>query len=272
MINAMTVRVATAAAFAAVVISVGGCPEPYYDDDIGVEGVATDPGALAGTFAMKSESTDQADTILGAVDTGGITFSLVTRTWRQDEPSFYDEVHRVCDVENFETAGLSTVNSRATINAIPESDAVLEIEHATGLYVRHTFREYWAIRNLDDDDPIPTNKDSNAFYDMDEDGNPGTTVLTSGLVDGEVYVAQRKTIDQAGVVQGSEHSFGLAKVKKEGTVLAASNDLLLNEAPRVPHPDPKRSWWMEIRVDDDAGCDAVTDAIDSDDLPRRRPF
>jgi hypothetical protein len=267
----MIIRLAVVVA-ATSVVGATGCPEPYYDDDIGVEGVATDPGALAGTFAMKSEATDQADTILGPVDTGGITFSLVTRTWNPDDGNFYDEVHRVCEVENFETAGLTTVNSRDTIDAIPESVAVLEVEHATGLFVRHTYHEYWAVQNLDDDDPLPEDKDSNVFYDMDDDGNPGTTVFTSGLVDGEVYVAQRKTIDQSGVVQGDEHSFGLAKVKKEGTVLAASNDLLLNEAPRVPHPDPKRSWWMEIRVDDDADCGAVRDAIASDDLPRRRPF
>ena len=260
---------ATAIAF---VGAAAACPEPFYDDNIGVEGVATEAGSLQGTFALKSQALDQANTILGPVDTGGITYSLVTRTWRADEPNLYDETHKVCDVENFETAGLTTVNTRATIDGIPESITVLDVDHATGAFVRTPFHESWAVQNLADDEALPEDKTSDVFYDMDGDGNPGATVTTSGLVDGEVYVAQRKTVDQTGVVQGEALNFGLSRVKKEGTVLGANNDLLLNEAERVPHPNPKQSWWMEIRVDDDANCDAVRDARDSDELPIKRPF
>ena len=134
------------------------------------------------------------------------------------------------------------------------------------------YREFWAVQGLNDDEPLPTDKESAVFYDMDGDTNPGATLTASGLVDGEVYVAQRKTVDQQGVVQGTDSSFGLAQVKKEGTVLGASNDLLLNEAPRTPHPNPKNSWWVEVRIDDGAGCDGVTAARDSEALPLRRPF
>jgi hypothetical protein len=248
------------------------CQEPYYDDTIGVEGVPTDTGALAGTFALQSQAMDQANTVLGPVDTGGITWSLVVRTVRADDPNAYDERIEVCDVENFETAGLTTVNTPATIDAIPESLATLIVDHATGAFQRQPYREYWAVRDLDDDAPFPTDKASPVFYDMDGDEKPGTTVITSGLVNGEVYVAQRKTVEQTGVVQGEDVSFGLSKVKKEGTVLAASTDFLLNEAPREPHPNPKNSWFMEVRLADGAGCDAVVAARDDETLPVRRPF
>lgn len=248
------------------------CQEPYYDDTIGVEGVATDVGALAGTFALQSQAMDQANTVLGPIDTGGVTWSLVVRTIRVDQPDRYDERIEVCDVENFESAGLTTVNTPATIDAIPEGLATLVVDHATGAFHREPYREFWAVRDLDDDAPFPTDKESPVFYDMDDDGQPGATVLTSGLVDGEVYVAQRKTIEQTGVVQGEDVSFGLSKVKKEGTVLAASNDFLLNEAPREPHPNPKNSWFMELRIGEGDGCDAVLAARDDETLPIRRPF
>jgi hypothetical protein len=258
------------------------CAEPHYDDEIGVEGVVTDRGSLTGTFALKSQALDQANTILGPVDTGGVTYSLVVRTLSAEVStgleggvagaSLYDERIEVCDVENFETAGLTTVNTPDTVAAIPEVLAVLEVDHGTGFFLRHTYREYWAVQGLDEDDPLPTDKTSSVFYDMDADGNPGTTLTTSGLVDGEVYVAQRKTVDQEGVVQGTDESLGLSRVKKEGTVLGASNDLLLNETERVPHPDPKASWFFEVRLDDGAGCDAVVAAKINEDLPRRRPF
>lgn len=273
MLRPAALLLASAPLAAAAVGLTAGCEEPYYDDNIGVEGVATEPGSLAGTFALKSQALDQADApILGKVDAGGITYGLVVRTWREDDPGFYDERIKVCDVENFEVAGLTTTNTRATIESIPDSDAVLEVNHPSGEFVRHTYREFWAVRDLPDDEDFPTNKESRFFYDMDEDGNPGTTLNASGLVTGDVYVAQRKTIDQTGVVQGEDVCFGLARVKKEGIVIGATNDLLLAESERVPHPDPKQSWWMEIRLDDDDGCDAVIDAVQSDALPRRRPF
>ena len=251
-----------------------GCEEPFFDDNIGVEGVPVEAGSLAGTFALKSQALDQADApLIGKVDAGGITFGLVIRTWRgNEEPNLYDERIEVCDVENFEVAGLTTVNSRDTIESIPVSDAVVDVDHGTGAFVRQTYHEFWAVEGLDDDASFPSNPGSRVFYDMDDDGNPGTTVLASGLVTGEVYVAQRKTVDQAGVVRGTDKSFGLARVKKEGIILDATNDLLKTESERVPHPDPKQSWWMEIRLDDDAGCDDVVRAKEDDDLPRRRPF
>lgn len=248
------------------------CPEPFYDDTIGVAGVATEPGSLAGTFGLQSQAMDQVHTVLGLIETGGITWSLVERTAHTDDPSTYDETIRVCDVHNFEVAGLTTTIPRATLDALPPSSASVVIDHGSGAYRRNAYREYWAVHDLDDDAAFPTDTASPVFYDMDADGHPGTTLVTSGLVEGEVYVAQRKTVVQDGVVQGVDLSFGLSRVKKEGIVLAATNDLLLTESPREPHKNPKNSWFAEIRLDDGAGCDAVLNARDAADLPLRRPF
>lgn len=248
------------------------CAEPFYDDDIGVEGVAVDEGSLAGTFAVKGVAVDQADTVLGKVDTGGMSFYLSTRTFNA-ETKVYEETLKQCAVDNFETAGLQTTNNPDAVAAIPSIRAELTVDHATGEVVRSTYREYWAIEGLADDEDLPADKDDDVYVDADDDGNPGDTVFTSGLVnDGEVYIAQRKTVDTHGVVRSVDESFGLLHAVKEGIILGANNDLLLNEAERVPHPDPKQSWWMEIRLDDDAGCDDVKDARDDEDLPLRRPF
>ena len=275
----MSIRVQVLSSVVVVVVGLipagagAGCAEPYYDDNIGVEGVPTQEGSLAGTFAIESLATDQADVpIFGRIDTGGVTYALITRTWREEEPSTYDETIKVCDVLNFETAGLTTVNTPDTIAGIPEATTTLTVEHATGAFVRTPFREFWAVRDLDNDDDFPTDIDSPVFYDMDDDNNPGTTVVASGLQSGEVYVAQRKTVDHQGVVRSADNSFGLAKVKKEGIVLDASNDLLKTESPRTPHPDPKRSWWFEIRLDDDDDCGAVMAAVADETLPLRSPI
>jgi len=248
------------------------CAEPFYDSDLGVSGVAVSEGSLTGVFAIKGVAVDQADTVLGPVDTGGMSFYLSRRSWN-DETKVYDEILRTCAVENFETAGLQTENSEAGIASIEEMPSTITVDHASGAFVRQTFHEYWAIEGLDDGDDLPADKDSDVYFDADGDDHPGITVFTQGLVpNGEVYVAQRKTVDTDGVVRSTDQSFGLLHAKKEGVVLGANNDLLLNEAERVPHPDPKQSWWMEVRLDDTAGCEEVKAARDSDELPRRRPF
>ena len=257
---------------AALALAAAGCAEPFYDSDLGVEGVATDTGSLAGTFGLKGNGVDQADTAIGKVDTGGRSFYLSQRTFNA-ATQVYDELLTVCAVENFETAGLQTTNNPAAIDAIPPVATTITVDHATGAYVRQTFREYWAVEGLDDDDDLPADPEDDVYYDSDDDGHPGATVFTQGLVpDGEVYIAQRKTVSATGVVRGVDQSFGLLASVKEGTVLAANNNLLLTEADRVPHPDPKESWWMELRLNDDADCDDVVAARDDDSLPLRRPF
>jgi hypothetical protein len=267
-------RVAALTLASGLALAVVGCAEPYYDDALGLDGVPVDDGSLAGTFGLQSTAVDQADVpVFGKIDTGGITASLVQRTWRgAADGDVYDEVITVCGVENFETAGVLTTVPDKAVRAIPQSAAVLHVDHDTGAYLRDTYREYWAVRDLDDDDPLPEDKSSDVFYDMDDDGHPGATVLATGLAEGEVYVAQRKTIDQKGIVRSEDGSLGLSHVTKEGVVLDATSDLLKTESARTPHPDPKQSWFIDVRLDDDAGCDDVLAAQASGALPRQSPI
>ena len=268
----MIIRIVLGRWYIAALLGGASCAEPFYDDNIGVEGVKIDEGALAGTFALKGNGVDQADTAIGKVDTGGRSFYRSQRTFNVDT-KVYDETLTLCAVENFETAGLQTTNNPAAIAAIPEVSTTIDVDHATGAYTRATFFEYWAIQGLGDTEPLPRDVNDDVYFDSDADGHPGATVFTQGLVpNGEVYIAQRKKVSATGVVRGVDKVFGLLASKKEGIVLAANNNFLLTEAVRVPHPDPKESWWMEIRIDDDGGCAEVEQARDDDDLPLRRPF
>jgi hypothetical protein len=257
-----------------VVAGATGCPAPVYDDELGLSGVPIESGSLAGVFGLQAMAVDQADVpLLGKVDTGGITASLVRRTWRGPEDAdAYDEVGVVCAVENFETGGLLTVIAASTIQALPAVNATLLVTHEAGSFQRRPYRERWALRDLADDEPLPADVDSRVYFDMESDGKPGATVQASGLVQGEVYVAQRKTVEQEGVVRSVDELVGLSRVRKEGVVLGATNDFLKTESKRTPHPDPRQSWSMEIRLSDDADCHDVIAAQESGALPRRSPL
>ena len=248
----------------------GACAQPVYDDRLGVAGVPVDEGALAGRFGLASSAADLANVpILGEQVSGGMSFLLVDRTW---DGAGYAQTNTLCRVLNFEVAGLASEVSDATARTVPPFAVPIAVDHDGGAVTTERFAELWAVQDLAGDDAMPTAPDDPRFYDMDGDDKPGATMATSGLVTGEVYFAQRKLLVYDGVVRSEDESFGLLTHKKEATVIAATDDLLLTQGERVQHPDPKESWWHEVRLADDATCDDLTAAVDDGTMPMLRPF
>lgn len=268
----------------ALVLSVAlagiGCPEPIYDADLGVEGVPVDEGALAGGFALLVQASDKAN-VPGLEDEvgGGFTLYAIERVI-DDAAAFggaYAQTMTACQVNNFEVAGLTTIVSRETAESIPPMVAgSVDIDESTGAVNGVAFVERWALDDsISDTDPLPEKPDDAGLIDMEGDGKPGATLVASGLANGEIYVNNRKTISLAGVVRGPDESFGLTTHKKEGFVLEATDPLLDVDAQREMHPDPKESWWHELRLappGERASCDDVNAALESGTLSRLRPF
>lgn len=253
-----------------VVAAASSCVEPVYDDRIGVAGVPTEEGALAGSFGLVSTCADLANVpLLGEQVGGGMTFTLVERSW---DGAAYQQQNTVCRVDNFEVAGLASAIRPVTARSIPPFPVTLAVDHAVGAASTERFFEMWAVRDLAPDDAMPTSPDDARFYDMDDDGNPGATVTTSGIVNGELYFAQRKGLTLEGVVRGPDESLGLIQHKKEATVIAATDELLLSQTERAQHPDPLLSWWHELRLQDGADCDDLEAAVDDGSVPVLRPF
>jgi hypothetical protein len=250
-----------------------GCAEPVYNDDIGLSGVPTESGALAGAFGLVSTAADLAQLPgLGDQIAGGMTFLLVERAW---DGEAYLQTNRVCRVENFDVAGLHTEVSRTTARSIPALDVTIHVDHATGAVSTEKAAELWALQDIGLDDDLPTSADDARVWDMDGDDKLGATITASGLVDGELYFAQRKTISFDGVVRGPDEMLGLVTHKKEAVVLDATSDFLKQNASRHQHPDPKESWWHEVRLapaGEGADCDDVEAAVDDETLSRLRPF
>ncbi len=260
-------------------------PEPYYDDDIGEEGVPVEEGSLAGTFATKSINAVQItipiinDPQIG----GGQNFRLVERTWDADAGT-YLQSSRLCGGNNFEVAGVTTVVPEDMYRAVPKStQEVLEMDHETGHYVSTGHLQLWALKDLPDPytTPLPADEEEamqephvSRIFDVDDDGNPGFTTFVEGAVQGEQYVAQRKTIDFDGITKSEDRVYGFAHNFGEILYLGNNNPLLdrRDEGASVPHPDPKESWFEEIRIDDGADCDDVMALAADGTLSRTRPF
>src|SRR3954469_22334380 len=81
---------------------------PKFDEDLGVAAQPVEPGALAGTFGLKTVSSTLAHaSILGDFQGGGANFRLVTRTY-DDATSTYQQRSSLCGGFNFEVAGVTT--------------------------------------------------------------------------------------------------------------------------------------------------------------------
>ncbi|OGQ09192.1 MAG: hypothetical protein A2138_22140 [Deltaproteobacteria bacterium RBG_16_71_12] len=251
-------------------LAASACVAPVYDDRLGVAGVATDEGALEGTFGLASTAADLAEVpLLGEQVGGGMTFALVERSW---DGEGYRQTNTICRVINYEVAGLASAVSEETVHAIPRIPVPIAVDHAAGTFATDRFFELWAVQGLSPDEDMPTAPDDARFYDMDGDDKPGATMTTSGLVTGEVYFAQRKGLAFEGVVRGPDEAFGLLTHRKEATVIDATDDLLKTQTVRAQHPDPKLSWWHEVRVADSAGCAELTAAVDDGSFSLLRPF
>ncbi len=266
-------------------VAVAGCggPEPVFDDDIGVEAIPVAPGEAAGTFALKVINTTLVHVpVFGDFAGGGTNYRLVKRTWDADA-EVYNQTSLLCGGFNVEVSGVTTTLPESTYRAVPESTAERVTVDETGAYAQADHLQLWGLRDLPDPfaTALPTSKEeavdapwTNRIYDMDEDENPGVTAVISGAVEGEVFIIQRKTVTTHGVVLGPDRAIGLAENTNEVLQLGNTNALLdrQSEGNSEPHPDPKRSWFEEVRVADDVDCDFVVGAEDAGLLSKFAPF
>lgn len=246
-------------------------PEALFDDDIGVEAIPIAAGAAAGTFALKVVNTTLVKTPFGDEAGGGTNYRLVNRTFNENS-NIYEQSSTLCGGFNVGVLGVTTDLPESTYRAVPPSTVERVTIDDTGLYEQTNHIQLWGLRDLPDPflTPLPADKDeatqaphADRIYDMDEDGHPGVTSIVTGAVTGEVYVVQRKTVRTSGVVLGPDHALGLAKNTNELVQLGNSNPIIFDrqsEGSSGPHPDPKRSWFEEVRVADDVDCDFVMGA------------
>lgn len=271
-------------------LCIGACegepaPEPVFDEDLGLEAIPAEVGSLAGTFAIKALSATIVRIPVPGIDDalgGGVNYRINRRTWDADA-GVYRQQSELCGGFNFEVHGVVTRASQSAYRAVPPStEEVIEVDHARGTYTATGHVQLWGF-SLDDqlNGPFPETREEalapphiDNIYDMDDDDEIGITLFVSGLVEGEVYAIQRKTVDLEGILQGPDRMLGLATTGYESVTLGNNNAVLdqSSAGSAEPYPDPKESWFEEVRVSDDITCEEVLEMEANGDLSRIRPF
>ncbi len=258
------------------------CKAPIYDEEIDVTAIPAKEGAHAGTFALKTINALLVSVpILGDLDGGGDNFRLVVRTWDPGTKTYLQR-SKLCGGKNFPVFGVVSLAPESTYRRVPEStNEVVTIDHETGEYHATGHVQLWALRDLADPihDPLPKTREeargefAQHIYDMDEDGFEGFTFSIKGQ--GNVFVFQRKTVSLRGVILGPDRAIGVSTNTNETLTLSYKGSALLDrqtEGSSRPHPDPKRSWFDEIRIPEGSDCDTVM-ALNADGtLAQDAPF
>lgn len=102
-------------------------------------------------------------------------------------------------------------------------------------------------------DPLPTDPQDPAVVDQDQDGQPGVTVLLTGLVDGAVYVVQRLWTRLEGCSDLSGGFRGSVSWGEEQVVLGSDNPVLVMQSVITPVPDAGRFRMRRVPEGSDCG-------------------
>ncbi len=267
---------------------VGACgptaedPEPVYDDDLGLQAVAVDEGALDGRWLMKGVTLGVAELpLIGEQETGGESYYWFDLTWDAASSSYSFEA-QLCGGRTYDTGASVQVIPTSTWRAIPRVDqGTISVDHALGTFAVSSFLELWGLQNLPDPygTDLPQNSDeaaapphSTRIYDVDGDGNPGVTVSVTGALEGDVFFVQRKNYSYDGLVLDPDRIVGLITWAREQITIGSTNPLLNSNLGQAVHPDPKEHWFELVRVADETDCDAVQAGVDAQTVSRLRPF
>mgnify|MGYP000713244337 CR=1 FL=1 len=257
-----------------------GCeepPEPVYDDELGLQAVSTEPGALEGAWGFKSSTLGLAELpIIGEQYTGGDTYMLVEREW---DGEAYTETHTVCGGRIFDTDASTSYIEEDVWRLVAPSTPTVRLDPELGTYEVDDYIELWGI---DLPEPLTTplpidgedakvSPHAERIFDFEDDGNPGATMAVGGVIEADVFFIQRKINNYRGLVLGDDELTGLVEWTKEQITLDATNPLLNGNLDQQKHPDPKEHWFHSVRVDS-ADCDTVMQAVEDGDLARLRPF
>lgn len=107
-------------------------------------------------------------------------------------------------------------------------------------------------------DSLPDDPEDPRVRDTDRDGLPGATLVSEGIVEGAIYLAQKSWNELTGKFkQHSTRIEGHVRWGSERKILDADSVLLEIEAASRPHPNPNQSIFTMVRVGPNEDCRAI---------------
>ncbi len=221
------------------------------------------PPELSGIWAMMQVTSDRV--VYPFVGLRTRTTRLVLRLEIQQEGTtlIIRETHCLADMDDG-TALVQTEITEAFLRSLSQQGRRAELEpRDTGWHLTFPWgtEVHGAILEDPAHDPLPASPDDPRVMDQDGDGHPGVTVRIRvlGIISGEVYAVQRLSKHLEGPVVSEDRFEGLIAWSNEQTVLGASSTFLKDDTQAEVDPDPKKSFYIALRITDDVTCRDLKD-------------
>lgn len=223
------------------------------------DGQAELPPDLSGTWAHLHVKASVGNyPMVGPVDERTTTLYRATLTQDGERVTW---VLRTCAVLSENTSGLvQTFVPERLIDSLPEQTASARLTRTAAGFVleRDRLYELQGVRLEDvENEALPTSADDPRVYDQDGDGQPGVTVMVSGLMDGSVYVIQRLWTALAGLTVGADTLDGPLSWHQEQNILGADPPGLAGRPESQVDPDPSHSYVRTTRIAAELDCAAI---------------
>ncbi|MFT6399486.1 MAG: hypothetical protein ACJAYU_004253 [Bradymonadia bacterium] len=211
------------------------------------------PGELAGRWVLVQTTTTVSRVVsIGRVRT---TTRAVMFYDLEDDGSSLNGHGTLCEVDVQTGSPFVYTELPSALVRVLNAPVLSASVDAAGTFLQP--RSY-SVLGVELDDPrvdeLPQEPDDPRVIDCDGDGNPGGTVRISGIVSGEVYVAQRSWSELEGRVTSPDTIEGQVRFDEDQVILGASRRILRSGPPTEPDDDPERNWFRLVRLADGADC------------------
>jgi hypothetical protein len=234
-------------------------PAPDLADDGKGSMVPDDLANLViGSYAMQSTTAaTQMVPILGKMSSTTVELGLVDIARSGTGLSFTE---RGCHVTVIGSATAMTTVPDAIPRSVPPTVSSLEL-------VKNGSQVTWkkpavavavgAHLANPDTDALPTTPDDPRVWDQDGDGNPGVTVMISGIVSGKIYVVQRQRAIYSGTVSGPQALSGTVSDASDQSIIGSDNSVLKQNISSTPDPDPSKNPIRFAKLTGAYTCDQL---------------
>jgi hypothetical protein len=210
---------------------------------------------VIGSYAMQSKtSATQEVPILGKMMATTTALALVDIA-RDGQGLKMTE--QGCHVTVVGSMAAMTTIPDAIPRSVPPTASPLEVWQANGqtLWKKPAVTVTVGVHlTAPDSDALPTTQTDPRVWDQDGDGNPGVTVMVSGLVSGNIYVVQRQRAIYSGAVTGQNALGGTVLDASDQSVIGATNSTLNQNIKTTPDPDLTKSPIAFVKLDTAYDC------------------
>ncbi|MEM7678827.1 MAG: hypothetical protein AAF449_22825 [Myxococcota bacterium] len=228
------------------------------DDENGTP-TPSEPGLINGQWASLRVSSQCFDGPLGS--------DRVLFTWLSRHSILQNETSNritteICNVTLTPYRGSSSTYPAAAVEGFDVDNVFIEDGRAEGAsfsFGPQTILLGWTPSGNPVSEPLPTEDTDPRLVDADDDGNPGATLGISGLIEGNVYIANRNVVRATGTVVSADRITGTTTTEASQRIVGADNIFLINNSTVVTDdPNANSSPFEMIRLASNVTCEEIT--------------